>query len=168
MNDSIAISGRAGADPTFTTNAKGTHIASFSVATDYLRRDANGQYDRENKQTNWYKVVTFGELAKGVASAVRKGRNVMVSGRLRIIDWENPDGRKGTKVEIVAESVGLDLRWAEDHLPAQRPAADQQAAVAAEPAASPEGASSVAPSADPWYAPGVSREAALADSEAPF
>lgn len=172
MNDTITITGRAGADPTFNTTAKGVHVASFSVATDYLRRDANGQLDRDNKETNWYRVVTFGQLASGVASAVRKGLTVMVSGRLHIVDWENDDGRKGTKVEIVAESVGLDLRWSSAPTAQAKPS--QQPAQQSTPDTSPdadrpaEGTTSLASSDDSWIKAGASPAAVLADAETPF
>jgi len=171
MNDNITITGRAGADPTFNTTAKGLHVASFSVATDYLKRDANGQLDRDNKETNWYRVVTFGQLASGVASAVRKGRTVMVSGRLHIVDWENDDGRKGTKVEIVAESVGLDLRWsggAAAPSPSEQPA-QQSTALSSPQAERPaEGTTDLASSTDSWINAGATSAAVLADAETPF
>ncbi len=181
MNDSISISGRAGADPTFTTTAKGLEVASFSVATDYLRRGADGQLDKQSKQTNWYRVVAFGQLAAGVASAVRKGRTVMVAGRVRIADWENPDGRKGTNVEIIAESVGIDLKWFNG--PVTPPASAVRAAPSEQPgttasdgsgdgssvvSGAAEGVADVPSSAEAWFNPAVGREAEMADADAPF
>ncbi|WP_158437923.1 single-stranded DNA-binding protein [Naasia lichenicola] len=173
MNDSISISGRAGADPTFTTTARGLEVASFSVATDYLRRGADGQLDKQSKQTNWYRVVAFGQLAAGVASAVRKGRTVIVSGRVRIADWENPDGRKGTNVEIIAESVGIDLKWFNGPVtppaaPARTAPPEQPSTTASDGSSPAEGSSDVASSADAWFNPAVGREAEMADADAPF
>jgi single-strand DNA-binding protein len=41
---------------------------------------------------------------------VKKGERILVTGRLRIREWENA-GKAGTNIEIEAESLGHDLLW---------------------------------------------------------
>lgn len=60
--------------------------------------------------TNWYTVSAFRSLAEHSAESVNKGERIVVTGKLRIRDWENTD-RSGTTVEIEADSLGHDLTW---------------------------------------------------------
>jgi single-strand DNA-binding protein len=41
---------------------------------------------------------------------VKKGERVVVTGRLRIREWENGD-RAGTNIDIEADALGHDLAW---------------------------------------------------------
>lgn len=87
----------------------GLAITSFRLASNQRR------YDRAKAawvdgDTNWYTVTSFRQLGTHVASSVHKGERVIVSGRLRIRDWESGE-KNGTTIEIDAEAVGHDLTW---------------------------------------------------------
>lgn len=58
--------------------------------------------------TSWFTVYCRRDLADHVMSSLTKGEPVIVTGRVRIRDWER-DGRKGTTVGIEARTVGHDL-----------------------------------------------------------
>jgi single-strand DNA-binding protein len=45
-----------------------------------------------------------------MAGSISKGERIMVTGQLRVRDWDNGE-RAGTSVEIEAESIGHDLNW---------------------------------------------------------
>ena len=47
-----------------------------------------------------------------VSETVGKGTRVTVTGRLDQRSWENQEGEKRSKVEIVADDVAVSLRWA--------------------------------------------------------
>jgi single-strand DNA-binding protein len=73
------------------------------------------RFDRTTKkwvdgETNWYTITAFRQLAINVAGSVSKGERVVVSGKLRVRDWDNGE-RAGTSVEIEAEAIGHDLTW---------------------------------------------------------
>ena len=51
-------------------------------------------------------------LAENVAESITKGTRVVVAGTLSQRSWENQDGEKRSKVEIVADEVAPSLRWA--------------------------------------------------------
>jgi single-strand DNA-binding protein len=55
-------------------------------------------------------VSAFRGLAENVKTSVKKGERLLITGRLRIRDWETDD-RKGTDVEIEADAIGHDLTW---------------------------------------------------------
>lgn len=101
MNN-ITIVGRLGRDPELRFGKDGKPIANFSVATDYGRD--------ENKKTSWHNVVCFGTLAENVTQSIGKGSRVIVSGRLDVSEYEK-DGEKKKKHELVADAVGLELRF---------------------------------------------------------
>ena len=87
----------------------GLAITSFRLASSQRRYDRT-QQRWIDADTNWYTVSCFRGLATNAAGSVVKGDRVMVTGRLKIRDWENTD-RSGTTVEIDAENVGHDLFW---------------------------------------------------------
>jgi single-strand DNA-binding protein len=45
-----------------------------------------------------------------VATSVDKGQRVIVTGRVRIRDWES-GAKSGTTIEIDADAIGHDLTW---------------------------------------------------------
>lgn len=62
-----------------------------------------------DKDTNWYTITAFRDLAVNVVGSVIKGQRVVVTGALRVRDWESGE-RTGTNVEVDAETIGHDLR----------------------------------------------------------
>jgi single-strand DNA-binding protein len=73
------------------------------------------RFDREqNKwidgETNWFTITGFRQLAINLSTSVQKGDRVLVSGRLKIRDWDNGE-RAGTSVEVEAEHLGHDMFW---------------------------------------------------------
>ena len=109
MTDNITLTGLVATTPRHLTTSEGLAITSFRLASSQRRFDraANRWVDGD---TNWYTVSSFRSLAENVASSVSKGDRVIVTGKLRIRDWENTD-RSGTTVEVEAEALGHDLTW---------------------------------------------------------
>ena len=70
-------------------------------------RTANKWVDGE---TNWFTVTAFRQLAINSAGSISKGERVLVTGKLRVRDWDNGE-RAGTSVEVEAEALGHDLTW---------------------------------------------------------
>jgi single-strand DNA-binding protein len=60
---------------------------------------------REKKETSFFDVVTFGQLAETCGEYLSKGRAVLVDGRLREHSWDAPDGGRRSRIEVVAASV---------------------------------------------------------------
>jgi single-strand DNA-binding protein len=109
MSDTITITGNLAGDPELKHTAGGLAIASFRVGSGQRR------FDRASKtwvdgDTNWYAVSAFRGLAEHAHASLRRGDRVVVSGRLRIRNWDNGTTR-GTAVEIDADAVGHDLLW---------------------------------------------------------
>ncbi|TFC01386.1 single-stranded DNA-binding protein [Cryobacterium adonitolivorans] len=109
MTDTIALTGIVATTPRHLVTSSGLAITSFRLACRQRRFDRvkNAWVDAD---TNWYTVSSFRQLAHNVEQSVHKGEPVLVTGRLRIRDWENED-RSGTSVEVEADAVGHNLSW---------------------------------------------------------
>ncbi len=109
VSDTITITGIVGTEPRAVTTAEGLAITSFRLASTQRRFDKS-QEKWIDGETNWYSITTFRQLATNAAVSVKKGERILVTGRLRIRDWENA-GKSGTNIEIEADSLGHDLSW---------------------------------------------------------
>jgi len=81
--------------------SSGTSVCKFTVAT-------NRSYKKDNwyeKEVSYFDVQTWGKLAEFSANSGKKGRSCRVVGRLKQDRWEGPDGKKNSKVYIVAEHI---------------------------------------------------------------
>lgn len=141
MSDTMTITGIVAEDPRHTVKPGGLAITSFRLASGQRRFDRPTQ-SWVDGETNWYTVSAFRHLAFNLARSLHKGDHVLVTGRLRIRNWENGE-RRGTAVELEADTVGHDLFWCtttavrsgptpagaqRSGVPVAAPAADPQAA----------------------------------------
>ncbi len=111
LNKAMII-GNLGRDPEMRYTPSGQPVTQFTVAVNRNYRDQNGEWQEE---TEWFRVVCWGQLAERTAEYLRKGRKVYVEGRLQTRQWEAQDGTKRTTTELVASTVTpLDPRPRED------------------------------------------------------
>lgn len=91
------------------TTPEGLAITSFRLASSQRRFD-RGQDKWVDGDTNWYTVTTFRQLAANAAVSIKKGERVVVTGRLKVRDWE-AGGKRGVNVDVEADALGHDLSW---------------------------------------------------------
>lgn len=109
MSDIITLTGRVGTEPTFNTTDDGLMISSFRLVSNHNWFDRKTQAWVEGS-ASWFSVKSFRQLAENVHDSVHKGDLVVVTGRLRVREWERGD-RKGISVDVDADSIGHDLAW---------------------------------------------------------
>jgi single-strand DNA-binding protein len=109
MSDHLTITGLVATQPRHIVTSEGLPITSFRLASTQRRFDRS-QARWIDGETNWYTITAFRQLAVHAAGSIEKGQRVVLSGRLRIRDWENGE-RTGTTVDIEAEALGHDLTW---------------------------------------------------------
>ncbi|MEO6533614.1 MAG: single-stranded DNA-binding protein [Pseudolysinimonas sp.] len=109
MTDTLTLTGLVATTPRHLVTAEGLPITSFRLASTQRRYDRGAQKWIDG-ETNWYTVTAFRQLAVNVVGSLNKGQRVVVSGKLRVRDWESGD-RAGTTVEIDADAIGHDLAW---------------------------------------------------------
>ena len=102
MNN-ITVTGNVGRDPEIKFAQSGTAILKFTVA------DTSGRDD--NKKTQWWNIVCFGDLAENVAASINKGTRVKVLGKVQREKYTGQDGVEKERTEILADDVGISLRW---------------------------------------------------------
>jgi len=95
--------------PRYLKTTDGLDICSFRLASGYKRFDRT-KMDWVEGETNWFTITSFGTLAVNVASSISKGDRVVLSGTIRVRDWDNGT-TAGTSVEIEADTIGHDLVW---------------------------------------------------------
>ncbi|MDX2026266.1 single-stranded DNA-binding protein [Microcella sp.] len=109
MTDIITLTGLVATTPRHIVTSEGLSITSFRLASNQRRFDRT-QNSWVDGDTNWYTITAFRQLGTHVATSVEKGQRVIVTGRVRIRDWESGE-KSGTTIEIDAESIGHDLAW---------------------------------------------------------
>lgn len=105
----ITVAGLVATTPRHLVTQDGLPITSLRMAASHRRFDRT-QNKWVDGDTNWYTVTAFKQLAINMAGSIAKGERIIVTGKLRVRDWDNGE-RAGTSVEIEATSVGHDLTW---------------------------------------------------------
>jgi len=96
------IIGNLGRDPEMRYTPSGQAVTQFTVATNRNFRDAQGEWQSE---TEWFRVVVWGQQAERTAERLRKGNKVYVEGRIQTRQWEDQTGNKRYTTELVANQV---------------------------------------------------------------
>jgi single-strand DNA-binding protein len=109
MTDTLTLTGLVATTPRHLVTSEGLPITSFRLASTQRRYD-RGTQKWIDGDTNWYTITAFRQLAINVVGSVNKGQRIVVSGKLRVRDWESGD-RAGTTVEVDADAIGHDLAW---------------------------------------------------------
>jgi single-strand DNA-binding protein len=109
MSELVTVAGLVATTPRHLVTQDGLPITSFRIAASHRKFDRalNKWIDGE---TNWFTVTAFRQLAINAAGSVSKGERILVTGKLRVRDWDNGE-RAGTSVEIEADALGHDLCW---------------------------------------------------------
>lgn len=89
-------------DPEMRAMPSGGQVTSFSVATNRVFKKADGS---KQEATEFHNVVVFGRQAETAAQYLKKGSSVYVEGRIQTRSWDNKEGAKQYRTEIVAERV---------------------------------------------------------------
>ncbi|MBN9607049.1 MAG: single-stranded DNA-binding protein [Actinomycetales bacterium] len=109
MSDQITLTGLVATTPRHLVTSEGLPITSFRLASTRRRFD-RGQQKWIDGETNWFTVTAFRQLAINTVGSIAKGQRVLVTGRLRVRDWESGE-RAGTTVEVDADALGHDLTF---------------------------------------------------------
>jgi len=98
----VMVIGNLGRDPEMRYTPEGHAMTCFSLAV--TRKWTTTGAERKDA-TEWFSVVTWGNLAEICNQYLARGRRVYVEGELRTRGWEQPDGRKLFRTELVASEM---------------------------------------------------------------
>jgi single-strand DNA-binding protein len=96
----VILVGYLGADPESRFTAGGNPVATFNLATNETRKNAEGEFE---ETTEWHRCVLFGKPAETANEYLKKGRLIYLEGRLRTRSWEDKNGVKRYTTEVVGE-----------------------------------------------------------------
>jgi len=96
------IIGNLGHDPEMRYTPGGHAVTTFTVAC--LRAWNNSEGER-HEETEWFSVVAWRKLAETCKQYLVKGSLVYVEGRLQTHSWEDNDGKKHSRTELVANEM---------------------------------------------------------------
>src|SRR3990170_3552042 len=100
----VMLLGNLGADPELRQTNSGQAVLNMRLATSesYLDRNKVRQ-----ERTDWHNVVLWGRRAEALAKFLTKGTRLFVEGGLRTSSYQDRDGNKRWKTEVVASNVIL-------------------------------------------------------------
>ena len=88
-------------DPELKSLPSGNAVTSFSLATNRVWNDQQGQ---RQESVDYHNIVVFGRQAETVAQYLKKGSSAFVEGRMQTRSWEQ-EGQKRYRTEVVADRV---------------------------------------------------------------
>lgn len=99
----VNISGNLTHDPELRATAGGTQILAFGVAVNDRRR--NQQTGEWEDVPNFVDCIVFGSRAEAVSRFITKGSKVAIEGKLRYSAWENNEGQRRSKLEVIVDEI---------------------------------------------------------------
>lgn len=105
FDNTVTVAGNITRDPELRFTQSGMAVTSFGLAWNRRRQD-------QEDEVSFFDVTCFRQLAENVAESLHKGARVVIYGTLQQRSWENADGDRRSKVEILADDVAPSLKWA--------------------------------------------------------
>ena len=102
MVNHVVLVGNLGSDPEVRTFGDQQKVTRISLATHEIVRKRGGERER---QTEWHQVAAWAALGERAAKHLRKGRNVLVEGRLQTRVWADARGNKHITSEVRADRI---------------------------------------------------------------
>ena len=98
------IVGNLTRDPELRTTASGTQVCSISVA---VNRSYKGNSGEQQDQVSYFDCSAWGKLGETIAQYAHKGSGILISGRLEQRSWEDKEGQKRSRIEIVVDDFNF-------------------------------------------------------------
>lgn len=100
----VMLLGNLGADPELRMTNGGQAVLKLRLATSETYLDRNKV---RQERTEWHSVVVWGKRAEALAKFLAKGSRIFIEGGLRTSSYDDKDGNKRYKTEIVAQNIIL-------------------------------------------------------------
>lgn len=98
----VILIGRLTRDPELRYTPGGQAVCNIGLA---IGREWKNKDGEKQKETTFLRIVVWGKTGESCGSYLKKGREVLIEGRLQSRSWEGADGKKNSAVEVVADSV---------------------------------------------------------------
>jgi single-strand DNA-binding protein len=100
MLNRVILIGRLTKDPELKYTPNGVAVASFTLAVDRFRTNAQGE-----READFIPIVVWQKQAENCANYLSKGSLAAVDGRMQVRSYDGKDGQRRWVTEVIAESV---------------------------------------------------------------
>jgi single-strand DNA-binding protein len=102
LRNNVRLIGNLGDDPKIRKLDNGRAVANFSVATNEIYKNNDGE---KVSETTWHKLVAWGNPADVAEKYLKKGSEIAVDGRLINRSYEDKAGEKHFVTEIIVNNI---------------------------------------------------------------
>jgi single-strand DNA-binding protein len=100
----VMLMGNLGADPELRVTSGGQSVLKLRLATSETYLDKNRV---RQERTEWHSVVVWGKRAEALSKFLTKGSKLFVEGGLRTSSYDDKEGNKKYRTEVVAQNIIL-------------------------------------------------------------
>lgn len=101
----VILMGNLTRDPELRSTTSGSSVASFALA---ITRNWNNAQGERQEETSFIDCEAWGRTGETIAKYVQKGRQLLVSGRLRQDTWQDKDtGKNRSTLRVVVEEFSF-------------------------------------------------------------
>ena len=97
----VILLGNLTRDPETRVTTNGLTICKLGMAVSRVFSTREGE---RKEETTFVDIDAFGKQAEVITKYMRKGKPLMVEGRLKLDQWETNDGQKRNKLKVVLEN----------------------------------------------------------------
>ncbi len=101
MNKIILI-GNLGRDPEMSYTPNGLAVTKFSIAVTRNEKSASGE---RQKETDWYNITAFRQLAETCNTYLKKGNKVYVEGRISQRKYTDRNGVERISLDVILSEM---------------------------------------------------------------
>ena len=99
--NTVCLQGNLGQDPVLNHTKTGTSVLNLRLATKERRRVG----EQWESYTEWHSVAVWGKRAEALARYLHKGSSIALVGKLSTKSYEDREGVKRYRTEVVASDV---------------------------------------------------------------
>lgn len=97
----VLLYGNLTKDPEMKAIPSGIQVANLNMATNRTWKDKDG---RKQEAVEYHNVVVFGKQAELIGQYMKKGNPLYIEGRLQTRSWDDKEGVKKYRTEIIVEN----------------------------------------------------------------
>lgn len=102
INKVILVGNLGKDDPEVRFTKSGDAVCNFSIATSETWKDRDG---KKQENTTWHRITAWGKLGEICGEYLKAGKQVYIEGKIKNSEYDDKDGNKRQKTEVVANQM---------------------------------------------------------------
>lgn len=98
----VILAGNLARDPQMKETGNGRFMATFPVAVNKRWRTRSGE---SKSETAFFRIVVWNNTAEICNRYLKKGRSVLVEGRLEIRSYQNSEGKTQYMTQVIGDQI---------------------------------------------------------------